>query len=325
MLSLWCPGVFRTGVSMNGIRKRDPYIRRLGKDLVHNWILYVMILPVILYVLLFCYVPMYGVTLAFKAYKIKDGILGSPWVGLTYFTRFTRSYSFWNLIRNTLGISVYSLLVGFPIPIIFALMLNYLRLSRLKKTVQMVSYAPYFISVVVMCGIIKLFFADNGPLNRLTAMLGGSTVNYLTSPAIYKSLYVWTGVWQGTGWSAIIYISSLAGVDYEMHEAAIVDGATKLKRMIHIDLPSIKATIIMLLIMRIGGLMGVGFDKAYLLQNELNLSSSEILATYVYKMGLIKSDYSLSTAAGLFNTVINLTLIITANTVSKKLADESLF
>ena len=284
-----------------------------------------MILPVILYVLLFCYVPMYGVTLAFKAYKIKDGILGSPWVGLTYFTRFTRSYSFWNLIRNTLGISVYSLLVGFPIPIIFALMLNYLRLSRLRKTVQMVSYAPYFISVVVMCGIIKLFFADNGPLNRLTAMLGGSTVNYLTSPAIYKSLYVWTGVWQSTGWSAIIYISSLAGVDYEMHEAAIVDGATKLRRMIHIDLPSIKATIIMLLIMRIGGLMGVGFDKAYLLQNELNLSSSEILATYVYKMGLIKSDYSLSTAAGLFNTVINLTLIITANTVSKKLADESLF
>ena len=310
---------------MNGIQKRVLYIRRLGKDLVHNWILYVMILPVILYVLLFCYVPMYGVTLAFKAYKIKDGILGSPWVGLTYFTRFTRSYSFWNLIRNTLGISVYSLLVGFPIPIIFALMLNYLRLSRLRKTVQMVSYAPYFISVVVMCGIIKLFFADNGPLNRLTAMLGGSTVNYLTSPAIYKSLYVWTGVWQSTGWSAIIYISSLAGVDYEMHEAAIVDGATKLRRMIHIDLPSIKATIIMLLIMRIGGLMGVGFDKAYLLQNELNLSSSEILATYVYKMGLIKSDYSLSTAAGLFNTVINLTLIITANTVSKKLADESLF
>ena len=204
-------------------------------------------------------------------------------------------------------------------------MLNYLRLSRLKKTVQLISYAPHFISVVVMCGIIKLFFADNGPVNRLTVLLGGATVSYLTSPAIYKSLYVWTGVWQGMGWSAIIYISALAGVDYEMHEAAIVDGATKIKRMIHIDLPSIKSTVIMLLIMRIGGLMGVGFDKAYLLQNELNLSSSEILATYVYKMGLIRSDYSLSTAAGLFNTVINLTLIVTANTVSKKLADESLF
>lgn len=310
---------------MISTHKKTPYIKRLGKDIINNWILYVMILPVILYVILFCYVPMYGVTLAFKAYRIKDGILGSPWVGLAYFSQFTRSYSFWNLIKNTLGISLYSLLVDFPIPIIFALMLNYLRLSRLKKTVQLISYAPHFISVVVMCGIIKLFFADNGPLNRLTVMLGGTTVNYLTSPEIYKSLYVWTGVWQGMGWSAIIYISALAGVDYEMHEAAIVDGATKIKRMIHIDLPSIKSTVIMLLIMRIGGLMGVGFDKAYLLQNELNLSSSEVLATYVYKMGLIKSDYSLSTAAGLFNTVINLTLIVTANTVSKKLADESLF
>ena len=310
---------------MISTHKKTPYIKRLGKDIINNWILYVMILPVILYVILFCYVPMYGVTLAFKAYRIKDGILGSPWVGLAYFSQFTRSYSFWNLIKNTLGISLYSLLVDFPIPIIFALMLNYLRLSRLKKTVQLISYAPHFISVVVMCGIIKLFFADNGPLNRLTVMLGGTTVHYLTSPSIYKSLYVWTGVWQGMGWSAIIYISALAGVDYEMHEAAIVDGATKIKRMIHIDLPSIKSTVIMLLIMRIGGLMGVGFDKAYLLQNELNLSSSEVLATYVYKMGLIKSDYSLSTAAGLFNTVINLTLIVTANTVSKKLADESLF
>ncbi len=305
--------------------KKTPYTKRLGKDIVSNWILYVMILPVIVYVLLFCYVPMYGVTLAFKAYRIKDGILGSPWVGLAYFSQFTRSYSFWNLIKNTLGISLYSLLIDFPIPIVFALMLNYLRLSKLKKTVQLISYAPHFISVVVMCGIIKLFFADNGPVNRLTVLLGGTTVNYLTSPAIYKSLYVWTGVWQGMGWSAIIYISALAGVDYEMHEAAIVDGATKIKRMIHIDLPSIKSTVMMLLIMRIGGLMGVGFDKAYLLQNELNLSSSEILATYVYKMGLIRSDYSLSTAAGLFNTVINLTLIVTANTVSKKLADESLF
>lgn len=310
---------------MISTHKKTPYIKRLGKDIINNWILYVMILPVILYVILFCYVPMYGVTLAFKAYRIKDGILGSPWVGLAYFSQFTRSYSFWNLIKNTLGISLYSLLVDFPIPIIFALMLNYLRLSRLKKTVQLISYAPHFISVVVMCGIIKLFFADNGPLNRLTVIFGGTTVNYLTSPTIYKSLYVWTGVWQGMGWSAIIYISALAGVDYEMHEAAIVDGATKIKRMIHIDLPSIKSTVIMLLIMRIGGLMGVGFDKAYLLQNELNLSSSEVLATYVYKMGLIKSDYSLSTAAGLFNTVINLTLIVTANTVSKKLADESLF
>ncbi len=310
---------------MISMHKKAPYIKRLGKDIVNNWILYVMILPVILYVILFCYVPMYGVTLAFKAYRIKDGILGSPWVGLSYFSQFTRSYSFWNLIRNTLGISLYSLLVDFPLPIIFALMLNYLRLSKLKKTVQLISYAPHFISIVVMCGIIKLFFADNGPLNRLTVMLGGTTVNYLTSPAIYKSLYVWTGAWQGMGWSAIIYISALAGVDYEMHEAAIVDGATKIKRMIHIDLPSIKSTVIMLLIMRIGGLMGVGFDKAYLLQNELNLSSSEVLATYVYKMGLIRSDYSLSTAAGLFNTVINLTLIVTANTVSKKLADESLF
>lgn len=301
------------------------YFKRLLKDMRVNWILYLLVLPAVVYMLVFAYGPMYGVVLAFKRYRIKDGIMGSMWVGFDYFERFLRSHQFGLLMRNTLGLSVYSLLAGFPIPIIFALMLNYLKMRWLKKTVQMISYAPYFISIVVMCGMINIFFDSNGPINTVRQVFGLSTRDYLTSPAIFKSLYVWTGIWQGMGWSAIIYISSLSGVDYQLHEAAIVDGATIIKRIIHIDLPSIKPTIIMLLIMDIGGIMGIGFDKAYLLQNTLNETSSEIIATYVYKMGLIKADYSLSTAAGLFNTVINLILIVSANQISKKVADESLF
>lgn len=305
--------------------RRNRYFARLLRDMRVNWILYLLVLPAVVYVAIFCYGPMYGVTLAFKRYRIKEGIMGSQWVGLDYFERFMRSHKFGELMRNTLGISVYSLLVGFPIPILLAVMLNYLRISWLKKTVQMVSYAPYFISIVVMCGMITIFFGETGPVNAVRMRMGLSGVAYLTDPTLFKSLYVWTGVWQGSGWSAIIYISALSGVDYQMHEAAIVDGATKLQRIFHIDLPAIKSTIIMLFIMAVGGLMGIGFDKAYLLQNPLNEPSSEIIATYVYKMGLIKSDYSLSTAAGLYNTAINLFLIVSANYISKKLADESLF
>ena len=301
------------------------YLRRLLRDMRVNWILYLLILPAVVYMVIFAYGPMYGIVLAFKRYKIKEGIMGSQWVGFDYFERFMRSHQFGLLIKNTLTLSIYSLLASFPIPIVFALMLNYLRIGWLKKTVQMVSYAPYFISIVVMCGMISIFFDSNGPVNTVRTKLGLDTVGYLTEPSLFKSLYVWTGVWQGMGWSAIIYISSLSGVDFQLHEAAIVDGATIIQRIVHIDLPSIKPTVIMLLIMAIGGLMGVGFDKAYLLQNTLNESSSEIIATYVYKMGLIKSDYSLSTAAGLFNTVINLVLIVSANAICKKLADESLF
>lgn len=307
-------------------KKKESLGIRLWKNMKKNWILYVMIAPVAVYYIVFVYTPMYGILLAFKNYKVKLGILGSPWVGLDHFQRFFSAYNFRQLIGNTVGISVYSLIIGFPIPIVFALMLNYLTHHKLKKIVQMVSYAPYFISTVVICGMITIFMApDTGILNVLRGYLGMESVNFLSKPEWFKSIYVWTGVWQGMGWSSIIYISALAGVDYEMHEAAIVDGATKIQRMLHVDLPSIKPTILMLLILQMGSLMNVGFEKVYLLQNTLNKSAASVISTYVYEVGLINSDYGYSTAVGLFNSLINLGLVVAANQLSKRFAGESLF
>ncbi len=307
-------------------KKKESLGIRLWKNMKKNWILYVMIAPVAVYYIVFAYTPMYGILLAFKNYKVKLGILGSPWVGLDHFQRFFSAYNFRQLIGNTVGISVYSLIIGFPIPIVFALMLNYLTHHKLKKIVQMVSYAPYFISTVVICGMITIFMApDTGILNVLRGYLGMESVNFLSKPEWFKSIYVWTGVWQGMGWSSIIYISALAGVDYEMHEAAIVDGATKIQRMLHVDLPSIKPTILMLLILQMGSLMNVGFEKVYLLQNTLNKSAASVISTYVYEVGLINSDYGYSTAVGLFNSLINLALVVAANQLSKRFAGESLF
>ena len=302
------------------------FFQSLWENMKKNWILYVMILPVAIYYIIFAYAPMYGIQLAFKDYQVKEGIMGSPWVGLEHFVRFFKSYNFGQLLKNTIGISVYSLLVGFPIPIIFALMLNYLRNKFLKKTVQMVSYAPYFISTVVMCGMIAIFMnPDTGILNVIRNFFGMESVDFLAKPEWFKDIYVWTGVWQGMGWSSIIYISALSGVDYQLHEAAIMDGATKIQRMIHVDLPSIKPTIIMLLILQIGSLMNVGFEKVFLLQNTLNKSAASVISTYTYEVGLINSDYGYSTAVGLFNSLINVILIVGANQICKKLADESLF
>ena len=307
-------------------KKKESLGIRLLKNMKKNWILYVMIAPVVVYYIVFAYTPMYGILLAFKNYKVKQGIMGSPWVGLDHFRRFFSAYNFKQLIGNTVGISVYSLIIGFPIPIVFALMLNYLTHNRLKKVVQMVSYAPYFISTVVICGMITIFMApDTGILNVIRGFFGLESVNFLAKPEWFKSIYVWTGVWQGMGWSSIIYISALAGVDYEMHEAAIVDGATKIQRMIHVDLPSIKPTILMLLILQMGSIMNVGFEKVYLLQNTLNKSAASVISTYVYEGGLINSDYGYSTAVGLFNSLINLGLVVAANQLSKRFAGESLF
>lgn len=300
--------------------------KRLKRDLTKNWFLYLMILPVLIYFVVYHYWPMYGVQMAFKDFHIKQGIAGSPFVGLKHFERFFSSYNFENLLFNTLGVSVYSLVVGFPIPIIFALLLNYLRSNRLKKVTQMVSYAPHFISTVVICSMISIFTTkDTDLFNILRGLVGLEPVSFLSKPEWFKSIYVWSGVWQSTGWSAIIYISALSGVDYQMHEAAIIDGASKLQRMRHIDLPSIKPTIIMLLILNLGSMMSVGFEKVYLLQNDLNRSTSSIISTYVYEQGLVKQNYSFSTAVGLFNSVINFILLVSANTVSRKLFDESLF
>ena len=302
------------------------FFQRLLADFKRNYILYLLILPVVIYYIIFAYVPMYGVQLAFKEFIARDGIWGSPWIGFENFERFFSSYNFIALLKNTLGISVYSLVVVFPLPILFALLLNYIRSTKLKKTVQMVSYAPYFISTVVMCGMIVIFLqADTGIINQLLVALGMESVSFLSVPEYFKSIYVWTGVWQGLGWNTIIYISALSGVDYEMHEAAIIDGATKLRRMWSIDRPSILPTAVMLLILNVGGIMNVGFEKVYLLQNSLNQSASDVISTYVYRVGMINNDYGYSTAVGLFNSVINVILLVSVNQITKKLTQVSLW
>lgn len=314
------------GRAAKTLPRKQNYFYRLGKDLKRNYILYLMLLPVIAYYAIFAYAPMYGVQLAFRDFMPKLGITGSPWIGMENFQRFFNSYLFMDILKNTLQISIYSLLVGFPMPIIFALFLNYVRFGKLKKTVQMVSYAPYFISMVVMCGMLVIFMApQTGIFNVVRSWFGLDSIAFLSEPTMFKSIYVWSGVWQGMGWSSIIYISALSGVDFEMHEAAIIDGATKLKRIWHIDLPSIKSTVIVLLILQIGQLMNVGFEKIYLLQNPMNMSHSEVISTYVYRMGLINSDYGYSTAVGLFNSLINVILLVTVNQISKRVSKTSLW
>lgn len=307
-------------------KKRPGFFTRLWKDMKKNYILYLMILPVVAYYIIFSYVPMYGIQIAFKDFVAKLGIMGSPWIGMGNFTRFFSSYNFKSLLLNTLGVSIYGLLAGFPLPILFALFLNYIPGKWFKKGIQMVSYAPNFISVVVMCGMITIFLTpDTGIINQIIVALGGKSVPFLSVPGYFKSIYVWSGVWQGMGFSSIIYISALSGVDFQLHEAAIIDGATKLQRIIHIDVPSIAPTMIILLILSLGSIMSVGFEKIYLLQNSLNMSSSDVISTYVYRVGLLDNDYGYSTAVGLFNSVINAFLLVIVNSAAKKLSSTSLW
>lgn len=314
-------------MNKNVIVQKKPFSKRLKKQLQKNWILYLMVLPIVIYFINFNYRPIYGVLIAFKDFNPKLGILKSPWAGFGNFTRFFSLYNFWRLVGNTFTLSLYSTLVCFPLTIVFALSLHYLTNHKLKKVVQMASYAPHFISTVVLCGMIALFTdKDAGVINIiLNRVFGMEPVEFLTVPEYFKHIYVWSGLWKGIGFGAIIYISALAGVDPEMHEAAIMDGATKVQRMIHIDIPSIKPTIIMLLILDLGDSASVGFEKAFLLQNALNMSTSEIIATYTYRVGLIGAQYEYSAAVGLVNTVVNLIFLITANTICKIVTKESLF
>ena len=298
---------------------------RIKRELTRNWILYVMILPVIAYFIIDHYAPMYGIVIAFKKFNAKLGIMGSKWVGFKHFIRFFKSFNFVQILTNTLFLSLYTTALEFPTPIIFALLLHYLDIKPLKKTVQMISYAPHFLSTVIIVSMLTMFCNRDGLFNIITGFFGANPTNLLSKPELFRHIYAWSDLWQSAGWSTIIYLAALSGVDQQMHEAAIVDGASKFQRMLKIDLPSIIPTIVMLFILRLGRIMGVGFEKAFLMQNDMNLRTSEIISTYVYEMGLIKGDYSFSTAVGLFNNVVNVTLLILANTFSKKVLKESLW
>ena len=286
---------------------------------------YLLVLPALLYVIIFNYVPMYGLQIAFKNFKVPLGIAGSQWVGFKNFIDFFNSYNFKELFVNTFAISFYSILVGFPIPIIVALILNELG-GKFKKGVQTILYAPHFISTVVIVGIMNIMFSPTiGVVNTLISKLGGESIYFMANPEYFRHMFVWSGVWQGMGWGAIVYLAALSAVDPELHEAASIDGATRLQKIIHINLPTIKPTIIIMLIMKLGQVATVAYEKVYLLQNELNIEVSEVISTYVYKRGLINNDYSFSTAVGLFNNIINIIMLLLANHISKKYSETSLF
>lgn len=309
-------------------RKKQPVGSRLAKWWGRYWQLTLMLLVPFCFVALFSYAPMYGLQIAFKKFKAIDGIWGSKWVGFDQFIKFFNNYQFWTTLRNTVTISLYSLIAGFPIPIILALSLNCCNNLKFKKAVQLVTYAPYFISTVVMVAIIiQILGPKYGLVNNIIKALGGSEVLFMATGKYFYHIYVWSGIWQGMGWSAIIYISALSGVDPSLHEAAIVDGASRMKRIWHIDLPGIAPTIIILLIMNAGSIMNVGYEKVYLMQNSTNTDYSEVISTLVYKIGLKQSipNYSYSTAIGLFNNVINFVILVAVNYISGKVSETSLW
>lgn len=298
--------------------------------ILKHWQLYVFLLVPVTYVLIFKYLPMNGLVIAFKDYKVRSGIWGSEWIGLEYFTKFFQSYQFVRVLVNTLLLSIYSILAGFPVPILFALMINSVNGGAVKKSIQAIVTLPYFISTAVIVGIIlQIFNAQSGIYGILYKAISGLSVpNVLGSASVFRHLYVWTGVWQSFGWDSIIYIAALSSVDPSLHEAAQLDGANRLQRVVHVDFPAILPTVIIMLILRLGQMMNIGFEKVYLMQNSMNLETSQIIATYVYEVGLSGtgiSNFSYATAIGMFNSLINLILIITVNQISRKVSDTSLW
>jgi len=298
----------------------------IQKEIRNRWQVYLMMLPAVILLLLFSYKPMYGVVIAFKNYNFRGGIWGSPWVGLKQFETLFSSYWFPIILKNTLSISLIALVLGFPFPIILALMTNEIQRSWVKKTVQTISYAPHFISTVVLCGMVILFLSpENGIINLAIEAFGGESVYFMAQPGMFKWIYVISGIWQGTGWSAIIYVAALSGVDKELLEAAEIDGATRFQKVIYINFPVLVPTIIILFILRCGNILDIGYEKVFALQNSANLNGSEVISTYVYKMGLVKSNFSFSTAAGLFNSLVNSAILLLANFISKKASQISLW
>lgn len=305
--------------------KEKTFLLKL-KKIGRNWQLYVLLFPTLVYFFIFKYVPMYGLQIAFKDFIPVNGVWGSQWVGFEHFTRFFQSYQFWNLLKNTLLINFYQLLFSFPIPIIFALMLNQVTRTRFKKIVQTVTYAPHFISVVVLVGMLFIFLSPtNGFINNLIQFFGGEPIYFMGKASWFRTVYIGSEIWQTTGWSAIIYLAALTSIDPQLHEAAIVDGANKFQRVRHIDIPGIMPIVMILLILDIGKFVSIGFQKVLLMQNALNISNSEVIQTYVYKTGILGSQFSYAAAIGLFENIVNFILLIMMNQFAKKMKQQTLF
>ena len=300
-------------------------LQRLGRSIRRNWILYAFLLPTFVYLAVFHYWPLYGVQIAFKKFVPSKGIWGSNWVGFSHFEKFFSSYMFGDLLKNTVVLSVYQLLAAFPFPIVLALLLNYCISRRLRRATQMVTYAPHFISTVVLVGMMMVFMSQSGIFNQLLGKLGLAPVPFLSDATLFRHIYVWSHIWQRTGYNSVIYIAALASVSPELHEAAIMDGANKLQRIWHVDLPAIRPTVVTMLIFACGNMINIGFDKVFLMQNSMNLAKSEVIATFVYKVGLVNADYGFSTAAGLFQSLVSFIMLVTVNQISKKITETSLW
>ena len=300
-------------------------ISKLSKDFKRNKYKYILVIPVVVYFILFHYKPMYGIVVAFQRFRITAGIKNSPWVGFDNFKRFFNDPYFWRLLKNTLSISSLCLLFGFPAPIVLALMLNEVKVSWFKRIVQTVSYMPHFISMVVICSLITIFSSSDGLFNTLIVFFGGERSALLTRKEMFYPIYVASHIWQGIGWGSIIYLAALAGIDVEQYEAARVDGANRFQQMIFITLPGLIPTASMLFILNIGSLLSVGYEKIMLLYSPKIYAVADVISTYVYRKGFVDSDYSFSTAVGLFNSVINIILLLIANKITKKLGQSGLF
>lgn len=315
----------QTNIGGAGASKKTP-IKRISEELKRNYILYIMAVPIVLYFALFCYLPMTGLVIAFKRYSVAQGIFGSPWVGLKNFNDFFGGVYFGRVLKNTLLISFYNLIFGFPAPIIFALLINELKGQKFKKVVQTITYLPHFISLVVICGIITNFFSTNGVVTQLISFFGGKTMNYIGSADYFRAIYVITDIWQGIGWSSIIYLAALMGIDAELYEAASIDGAGKLRKIWHITLPGIMPTVVILLIMRVGQLLSVGHEKIILLYGPATYETADVISSFIYRRGLQEANqYSFSAAVGMFSSVVNLIVLFAANTFSRKVSETSLF
>ena len=290
----------------------------------HPWF-YVMIIPAIAYFIIFHYAPMYGVVIAFQDYKPFKGIAGSTWVGLKHFTDFITGPFFWRLLRNTLSINIGMLLFGFPLPIVFALLLNEVRSVGFKRVVQTITYMPHFVSSVVVCGLMVIFCRSDGILTYVLSFLGFPESNLLTYKQYFQGLYIGMNIWQELGWDSIIYFAALTSIDVSLYEAARVDGAGRWRQMWHITLPGIAPTVVILLILRIGNLMSLGWDRIYLLYNDMVMETADVISTYVYRTGMLQVQYSYATAVGLMNSIVNIILLFSANFISRKVSDSSLW
>lgn len=299
---------------------------RIKKELSRNHILYIMTIPILLYFILFCYLPMFGLVIAFKDYSVAKGVFASPWVGFKHFKDFFQGVYFLRTLKNTLLISFYQLLFGFPAPIIFALLINEIRHNKFKKMVQTVTYLPHFISLVVICGIITDFFSTNGLITHIISMFGGEKINYIGTAKYFRSIYVGTTIWQTLGWNSIIYLAALAGIDQQLYESASIDGANKLRQVWHITLPGIMPTIIILLIMNLGQILSVGYEKIILLYSPATYETADVISSFIYRRGLQEGNqYSFAAAVGMFSSVTNLIVLLISNKISNRVSQTGLF